>query len=127
MDAAGHATVCFNRANRTAEYLRANAELLTRYGVNVEHAIDTVNFAANLGLPAYAALEPILNLGERIGRIGDRINGTVVRGRTITTRSGPNDNLGGDLLAAIGMNLVVSIPSDTELYYPPATNILRSV
>jgi hypothetical protein len=127
MDAAGHATVCLNRANLTAEYLRANAELLTRYGVNAEAAIVRINRAASAGNPAYVALEPIMNLGNRIGRIGDRINGTVVRGRTITTRSGPDDNLDGDLLAAIGMNLVASIPSDTELYYPPAANIRRSV
>lgn len=125
MNAADHAAVAIARANRTAAHLRENADLLARHGVNIEAAIVRIMRAATSGDPAYVALDPICNLGDRITRISDRINGTVVRGNIITTRSGFDDDPDGDLLAAIGLNLVSSIPCDVELYVPPAASVLR--
>lgn len=127
MDAAGHAEVAIARAARVADLLTDNGDLLDRYGIDVNRAIARIDRAARAGDPAYVALEPILILGERVGRVGDRINGTVVCGRTITTRSGPDDNLDGDELCAIAINLVDSIPRGVELYFAPSRKILRSV
>lgn len=127
MDAAGHAEVAIARAARVVDLLTDNSDLLARYGIDANRAIARIDRAARAGDPAYVALEPILILGGRIGRIGDRINGTVVRGRTITVRSGPDDNLDGDELCAIAINLVDSIPRGVELYFTPSRKILRSV
>ena len=120
-----HATTALRRAARAADLLTDHADLLGRHGINVNRAIARIDTAARSGDPAYAAMDPIINLGDRITRISDRINGTVVCGRTITTCALPDDNPDGDVLAAIGINLVDSIPRDVELYVPPPVSILR--
>lgn len=129
LTAVEHTAIAVARADRTAAYLRGNVDLLSRYGINVENAIERIAAVAASGVRAYVALDPIMALSDRIVRISDQINGTVVRrgGRNILTRSGPDDNLDGDLLAAIGVNLCTAIPGDSELYCPPARGILRSV
>lgn len=122
--AADHAAVALYRAARAADLLTEHADLLNRHGINVTRVIARIDTAARSGDPAYAAMDPIISLGDRITRISDRINGTVVRGRTITTCATPHDNPDGDILAAIGINLVDSIPRDVELYVPPAPMVL---
>lgn len=126
---AEHTEIAINRANRTAAYLRENADLLSRYGINANNSITRINNVAHSGVPAYVALDPIINLGNRITHISDRILGITVSrgGRDIHIRGGANNSHDGDLLAAIGMNLVTSIPSDGELYRPPGEKILRNV
>lgn len=111
-----HSAIAVARADRTANYLRANADVLTRRGINVNSVIDGIYRAAHAGDPAYVALGPIVNLGNRLIRISDRLTGTVVRrgGRDITATDIASPD--GDALAEIATNLVTSIPADSDLY-----------
>ena len=112
---ADNSEIALNRADRTATYLRENANLLGRYGINVDGSIARINRVAASGVPAYAALDPILNLGSRVNRIADRLLGIrVARGGrdiAVDSRYCPD----GDALLEIATNLSTFIPSDGNL------------
>lgn len=112
-----HTAIAIARADRVASYLTANADVLSHHGINVTSAITRIRRAANAGDPAYVALDPICNLGERIARISDRLLGIRVNSRgDITTTSAPTNGPDGDVLAEVAVNLLTYIPSDADLY-----------
>lgn len=113
-----HAAIAAARADRVADHLTANADVLTRHGINVPNVITRIRRDAAAGRPAYEALAPITNLGDRIARISDRLLGirTSRGGRDVTFTSTPPNGPDGDVLLEIAMNLLTNIPADLELY-----------